>query len=54
MSTWKTLARKSNSLPSGWSTAEEIAARLERAAETMPPAVAARVVGVLRRRGLAG
>lgn len=35
-------------------TAEEIAARLERAAETMPPAVAARVVGVLRRRGLAG
>ena len=35
-------------------TPDEIAARLERAAETMPPAVAARVVGVLRRRGLAG
>lgn len=27
--TWKTLARKSNSLPPGWSTADEIAADLD-------------------------
>lgn len=29
MSTWKTLARKSNSVPEGWSTLEEISAELD-------------------------
>ena len=41
MSTWKTLARKSNSLPSGWSTAEEIAADLDCEPNEVPKILAA-------------
>ena len=43
MSTWKTLARKSNSLPPGWSTAEDIAADLDCEPNEVPKILAAAI-----------
>lgn len=44
---WKTLARKSNSLPEGWSSAEEIAAEID-----CEPAEVPKILGASIRDGL--
>jgi predicted transcriptional regulator len=41
--TWKHLAKKSNSLPSGWSTADEIAADLDCEPSEVPKILAASI-----------
>jgi hypothetical protein len=43
MSTWKHLAKKSNSLPPGWSTADEIAADLDCEPNEVPKILAAAI-----------
>jgi hypothetical protein len=43
MSTWKSLAKKSNSLPPGWSTADEIAADLDCEPNEVPKILAASI-----------
>lgn len=43
MSTWKTLARKTNSLPPGWSTADEIAADLDCEPNEVPKILASAI-----------
>ena len=43
MSNWKSLAKKSNSLPSGWSTADEIAADLDCEPSEVPKILAASI-----------
>ena len=43
MSTWKHLAKKSNSLPPGWSTADEIAADLDCEPSEVPKILAASI-----------
>jgi hypothetical protein len=43
MSTWKSLAKKSNSLPPGWSTADEIAADLDCEPSEVPKILAASI-----------
>ncbi len=43
MSTWKTLARKTNSLPPGWSTADEIATDLDCEPNEVPKILASAI-----------
>ena len=43
MSNWKTLARKTNSLPPGWSTADEIAADLDCEPNEVPKILASAI-----------
>jgi hypothetical protein len=43
MSTWKSLAKKSNSLPPGWSTADEIAADLDCEISEVPKILASAI-----------
>jgi hypothetical protein len=43
MSNWKSLAKKSNSLPPGWSTADEIAADLDCEPSEVPKILAAAI-----------
>jgi hypothetical protein len=43
MSTWKSLAKKSNSLPPGWSSAEDIAADLDCEPNEVPKILAASI-----------
>lgn len=43
MSNWKSLAKKSNSLPPGWSTADEIAADLDCEPSEVPKILAASI-----------
>lgn len=43
MSNWKTLARKTNSLPTGWSTAEDISADLDCEPNEVPKILASAI-----------
>ena len=43
MSNWKTLARKTNSLPTGWSTADEIATDLDCEPNEVPKILASAI-----------
>lgn len=43
MSTWKSLARKTNSLPPGWSTAEEISSDLDCEPNEVPKILASAI-----------